>query len=532
MAHVHLVIGPVGAGKSTLAQALAAQPAAGAEVVVGGTAQPGRQAVVLDSDRAFATLCLADRPPAGGLAWYAASSDRCAGLLLSLADAVLDAGVDVVLELGLVTRIARERVLDRFTARAQPVTVWVVDAPAPLRWARVQARNRDPNVAFVVPEADFRRASAAWEPPAPSERPPPRHGASADPSRVTNVERAGAEDPGAPSWVHVRTDRWRPSDRLPAWERPWSPPPRTARHGAQLPSYAVAHPEHGVLHLAVGSELTHDTVQRLLTSAEAAVSRLTSRSGALRQPVTALFDATFKSFADLAAQRALSDGGREALAGVDRVVLVSPAADALMATNPDVWPGAEAAATLDAGWRRAADCAAVWPSVALLAGGTGAGKSTLARWARARLGVVSLTLDAWTTALYGPERPEDAGFDWHMTRIARVESWFRELCLQLAACGLRATLDCGFTTRAHRLTFLRWARTAGLDARVVFVDQDADTRWRRVQARNATRGPTWSMDVTRDQFDFMEGILERPDAAEVASCADPAAAEGDVLWVS
>ena len=62
---------------------------------------------------------------------------------------------------------------------------------------------------------------------------------------------------------------------------------------------------------------------------------------------------------------------------------------------------------------------------------------------------------------------------------------------------------------------LDWADAAGYDVKLHFVDVDPDTRWQRVQKRNAEKGDTFALEVTREMFDFMEGIWEAPDADEM-----------------
>lgn len=52
-----------------------------------------------------------------------------------------------------------------------------------------------------------------------------------------------------------------------------------------------------------------------------------------------------------------------------------------------------------------------------------------------------------------------------------------------------------------------------------FVDVPADERWRRVEMRNARKGETYQLgfDVTREMFDFVEGLWESPTDEEMAA---------------
>ncbi len=49
-----------------------------------------------------------------------------------------------------------------------------------------------------------------------------------------------------------------------------------------------------------------------------------------------------------------------------------------------------------------------------------------------------------------------------------------------------------------------------------FVDTDIKTRWQRIEKRNAEKGDTYMLDVTREMFDFMEAMWEAPEPEELA----------------
>jgi predicted kinase len=150
----------------------------------------------------------------------------------------------------------------------------------------------------------------------------------------------------------------------------------------------------------------------------------------------------------------------------------------------------------------------------LVVGCTGAGKTTYALKLADEIGGVRFSIDEWMTALFWADSPQPLQFDWTMQRIARCEALiFAQVC-QLAARGVPALLDLGFTTKAHRDRFRALATEAGLTCVVHFVDVPADERWYRVNRRNKERGETYAMQVDRQMFDFMEGMWEPPDPAE------------------
>ena len=151
---IHLVIGPVGAGKSTFVRHLVQQ----------------HRAVPLNLDDWMATLFSPDRPDLPGadvMAWYIARTQRCLLQIWKTAEAVLRAGTDVVLEIGLIQQQERDAFYTRMGHWADAMTVYVLDAPRELRRARVNQRNAERGETFsmVVPHHIFELASDLWQPP-------------------------------------------------------------------------------------------------------------------------------------------------------------------------------------------------------------------------------------------------------------------------------------------------------------------------------------------------------------------------------
>lgn len=153
---VHLVVGPVGAGKSTHAAALAAS----------------ERAVRLTLDEWMAELFRPDRPEVGVMAWYVERAARCVEQIWRLALEILRADRSVVLEIGLLQRGAREAFYARVDAAGFELVLHVIDAPRDVRRARVMRRNEERGATFsmVVPMEMFELASDLWEPPDADER--------------------------------------------------------------------------------------------------------------------------------------------------------------------------------------------------------------------------------------------------------------------------------------------------------------------------------------------------------------------------
>ncbi len=148
--------------------------------------------------------------------------------------------------------------------------------------------------------------------------------------------------------------------------------------------------------------------------------------------------------------------------------------------------------------------------VILVVGCTGAGKTTYARTLADTLGALRFSIDEWMMPLFGPDQPKPIRFDWMMERVNRCESMIFNMVQQAAMRGITAVLDLSFTKQAHREKFRTLCADAGLSVAVHFVDVPRETRWQRVQGRNAEQGETFAMHVDRAMFDFMEGMWESP----------------------
>ena len=89
--------------------------------------------------------------------------------------------------------------------------------------------------------------------------------------------------------------------------------------------------------------------------------------------------------------------------------------------------------------------------------------------------------------------------------------------LRIAARNVPCVLDIGLGQAQSRARFAELARIAGLSVQLLFIDVPAEERWRRVEARNAQKGETYQLgfDITREMFDFVEGLWEPPTDAEM-----------------
>jgi predicted kinase len=155
VAKIHLIEGPVGAGKSTYAVAL------GHDL----------SAPHLDLDEWMVNLFRTDRPETGFMAWYLERKRRCIEQIWRVAAEIVGSGTDAVLELGLVGRRERAGFYERVDDADFELVVYVLETPEALRRQRVRERNRQKGGTFKMEVSDeiFEIANHAWEAPDASE---------------------------------------------------------------------------------------------------------------------------------------------------------------------------------------------------------------------------------------------------------------------------------------------------------------------------------------------------------------------------
>jgi predicted kinase len=148
---------------------------------------------------------------------------------------------------------------------------------------------------------------------------------------------------------------------------------------------------------------------------------------------------------------------------------------------------------------------------------TGAGKTTYALRLSDRLGAVRFSIDEWMATLFWMDTPQPLDPAWSMERVERCLTQIWAVVARIAARNVPCVLDIGFGQMQSRARFAKLAGDAGLSVQLHFIDVPADERWRRVEARNAQKGETYQLgfDVTREMFDFVEGLWEPPTAAEM-----------------
>ncbi len=159
--------------------------------------------------------------------------------------------------------------------------------------------------------------------------------------------------------------------------------------------------------------------------------------------------------------------------------------------------------------------------ILLVAGSTGAGKTTYAKKIAHQRKALVYSIDNWVQKIFGPDMPEVPApqwffenQNWYVERLHRCEAMIRELATERAQLGHSSILDLGFTTKEHRVAFIEYFKKLNIRVETHFLDVAAEERKARVEKRNQEKGDTFVMEVDDSLFSFMESIFEPPTKEE------------------
>ena len=147
------------------------------------------------------------------------------------------------------------------------------------------------------------------------------------------------------------------------------------------------------------------------------------------------------------------------------------------------------------------------PTLILIAGLPGAGKTALAGRLEQEIPAIRLCGDEWMV---------DLGFNMHDEAARdRIEVLFWKIAQRLLQVGVSVILESGFWLRSDRDQKRLGARSLGVAVELRYLDVPLEERWRRIAARN--EDPMWSAhSITRGQLEDWDQYFEVPDEAELA----------------
>lgn len=150
------------------------------------------------------------------------------------------------------------------------------------------------------------------------------------------------------------------------------------------------------------------------------------------------------------------------------------------------------------------------PTLYLLCGLPGSGKTTRAKELEAAGHGVLLSADRWACELY-PDDPEVAARD---ERKGLVESVQWELAERLLSVGTSIVLDWGFWSRSERDERRNRGRDLGADVKTIFLDEPIETLSERLVRRNLDL-PPGTFHISDVELDAWVPLFEEPTDEEL-----------------
>jgi len=145
------------------------------------------------------------------------------------------------------------------------------------------------------------------------------------------------------------------------------------------------------------------------------------------------------------------------------------------------------------------------PTIHLICGPVGAGKTTYAVKLAAEIGAVRFSIDDWISELFFPDRPMPLTYDWAVERAQRCEARIMAVSRDVLAIGTDVVWDMGFMERAQRRRILDDVGNWPYAVRLHALEAPVEVRRERVRRRNSERTDGYVIEVTDEIFEFMEG---------------------------
>ena len=146
------------------------------------------------------------------------------------------------------------------------------------------------------------------------------------------------------------------------------------------------------------------------------------------------------------------------------------------------------------------------PTLFLICGLPGSGKTTLARQLESSHNALRLTPDEWMERVVGD------GYDEAKRAVVEAIQW--EIAARVLSLGVNAILDFGFWGRSERDDFRAKASAIGARAVVRYLNVSREELWKRLSERNASLPPD-TFHVDEAQLDLWSSWFQPPTADEL-----------------
>lgn len=145
------------------------------------------------------------------------------------------------------------------------------------------------------------------------------------------------------------------------------------------------------------------------------------------------------------------------------------------------------------------------PTLYLMCGLPGSGKTTRARALEQQIPALRLTTDEWMLELFGTQHDTPELLKARDT----MEALLWNLAEKALKLGVNVVLDYGLWSRAERDSFRKKGEQAGAEVQLVFLDVPLDVLIERVESRNEQRD-AFSYPITRAEMELWTTWFEKP----------------------
>lgn len=156
------------------------------------------------------------------------------------------------------------------------------------------------------------------------------------------------------------------------------------------------------------------------------------------------------------------------------------------------------------------------PTLTLMVGLPGAGKTTRAKELEQATGAVRFTPDEWHLFLFGDDFHDPREHALHDQRHDRVEELQWRLGKRLLAQGVSVILDFGFWAKEQREEKYREAQALEAEFSLCYVHAPLEELCRRLEARVQAGQKDVFQTITREDMEQWAALFQEPDEEELA----------------